>query len=111
MNGCDAMSQAEPIDRKLTVRTQFTDRMGVTISIADRGTGVPPHRLERIFEPFYTTKSHGLGLGLAVSRTIISAHGGTLSATNNSDRGASFHVTLPVFVEVPEPMQTQERNA
>src|SRR5205814_10060003 len=72
---------------------------GVSVSVADRGCGISAGRAEAIFEPFVTTKPHGMGLGLTVCRSIISAHGGTLSASNNADRGASFHVTLPASQE------------
>ena len=66
-----------------------------TFRVSDRGSGIPLERMETIFEPFVTTKHQGMGLGLAVCRTIVSAHGGKLWVTNNQDRGASFHVTLP----------------
>jgi signal transduction histidine kinase len=67
----------------------------VRVSVVDRGGGIPAELRERLFEPFFTTKSHGMGLGLAVCRTIISAHGGRLWATNNPEGGATFQFTLP----------------
>jgi two-component system, LuxR family, sensor kinase FixL len=93
-NACDAMAGAEPQERRLLLRADRSDG-SVHVSLADRGTGLPADEIERVFEPFVTTKSHGLGLGLTVCRTIISAHGGRLWATNNSDRGATFHFELP----------------
>jgi len=84
-------------DRTLTVRTRCKGNAGVQITVSDCGTGIPPQLIDRVFEPFCTTTAHGLSLGLAVCRTIIGAHGGTLSATNNPDRGASFHVMLPFY--------------
>ena len=63
--------------------------------MADRGTGIPPADLERIFEPFVTTKAQGMGLGLAICRSIVEAHGGRLWATNNADLGATLHCELP----------------
>ena len=66
----------------------------IRVSVTDRGVGIAPGMLARIFEPFYTTKETGLGMGLAVSQAIISAHGGRLWAENNPDRGATFHFTL-----------------
>ena len=98
INGCDAMAGREE-DRRLVVRTQVNAHDKVEISVADRGTGIPPADLERIFEPFVTTKSHGMGLGLAICRSIVEAHGGTVWATNNDDRGATLHCELPVAGE------------
>jgi PAS domain S-box-containing protein len=97
INGCDAMAQAETKDRTLTLRTESANSEGVRISIIDRGCGITPTQMDRLFEPFYTTKTKGLGLGLSVCRTIVSAHGGTISASNNPDGGASFHVNLPAL--------------
>jgi two-component system, LuxR family, sensor kinase FixL len=93
MNGCDAMDGA-PGERRLTLRTAAADGE-VEVSVADRGPGIPPADLQRIFDPFVSTKSDGMGLGLAVCRTIVDAHAGRLWAANNGDRGASFHFTLP----------------
>ena len=95
VNGCDAMAGVEPIERRLLVRTEYLDSGEVCVSVTDRGCGIPPEKMERIFEPFFTTKTHGMGLGLAVCRSIISAHHGKLWATNNKERGATFHFTLP----------------
>src|SRR5688572_21264835 len=95
LNGCDAMNEASREDRKLIVSTEPADGEGVRVSVVDRGCGISVEPPDTIFEPFFTTKSHGMGLGLAVCRTIIGAHGGRLWAANNSDRGATFHVTLP----------------
>jgi two-component system sensor kinase FixL len=66
----------------------------VHFSIRDRGTGIPAAMVERMFDPFVTTKPQGLGLGLSISRTIVSAHGGRLWAENNEDRGATVHCLL-----------------
>ncbi|KVP43952.1 hypothetical protein WJ88_00420 [Burkholderia ubonensis] len=63
--------------------------------MCDRGHGLKVNQLDEIFKQFFTSKPHGLGLGLSISRTIIAAHGGRLCAENNADRGASFHVALP----------------
>jgi PAS domain S-box-containing protein len=94
MNGCDAMD-GQDMDGRLLVRTRTTADGNVEFSVADRGTGIPSADLERIFEPFVTTKSHGMGLGLTICRSIVEAHGGRLWATNNSDGGASLHCELP----------------
>ena len=69
------------------------------ISVSDTGIGLPPQQLEEIFSAFFTTKAHGTGMGLPISRSIIESHGGRLWATPNSERGASFHFNLPNEVE------------
>jgi PAS domain S-box-containing protein len=99
VNGCDAMAGVEGVDRRLLVRTELMDGEDVRVSVADLGHGISPEIMLRIFEPFFTTKTQGLGLGLAVCRTIISAHGGKLWATNNAERGATFQFTLPINSE------------
>ena len=79
---------------ELTVRTQLEDAQ-VQVTVSDTGAGLPAEKLEQIFKPFYTTKEEGTGMGLALSRSIIEAHGGRLWAANNDGRGASFYFTLP----------------
>jgi two-component system sensor kinase FixL len=96
-NGCDSMADADPHDRRLVLAAMVVEGGEVRVSVADRGPGIAPLDLERVFEPFVTTKSRGLGLGLSVCRTIVTAHTGRLWAVNNDDRGATFHFTLPVF--------------
>jgi two-component system, LuxR family, sensor kinase FixL len=94
INGCDAMD-GQQADRRLVVRTHTTAHGSVEVSVADQGAGIPLSDLDRIFEPFVTTKSNGLGLGLSICRSIVEAHGGRLWATNNADRGATLHCELP----------------
>ncbi len=94
-NACDAMADKPPDDRRLLVRTAPAGASGLCVFIEDRGRGLPGDAATRIFQPFYTTKPHGMGLGLSVCRTILSAHGGSLGAANNTERGATFHFTLP----------------
>jgi len=105
-NACDAMRQARHDDRRLlVVSLAEPEDQGVRVSIRDRGCGVPAAQIERIFDPFYTTKPSGMGLGLAVSRTIVRAHAGKLWLENNSDGGVTAHLLLratPVFTP-PEP--------
>jgi two-component system sensor kinase FixL len=96
INGCDAMEGQSPTGR-LLVRTQRNTEGKVEISVADSGVGIPPADLERIFEPFMTTKAQGLGLGLPICRSIVEGHGGRLWATNNVDRGVTLHCELPVL--------------
>jgi two-component system, LuxR family, sensor kinase FixL len=96
MNACDAMTENAPEERRLGVSTHLSNGQGVLCSVSDFGPGIPADRLEQVFNPFFTTKSHGLGLGLSVCRSIIEAHGGRLWASSNPERGATFHFTLPV---------------
>ncbi len=92
-NACQAMGRGG----LLTINSGTIDSgRGVHVEVIDNGPGVPPDRLEEIFNPFFTCRSDGTGLGLAVSRKIIVDHGGTLSASNNRDRGARFVILLPV---------------
>jgi C4-dicarboxylate-specific signal transduction histidine kinase len=94
-NACHAMADGAASSRRLVVRTNVAVGDGVHVTVSDRGSGVPADDLERIFEPFVTSRGDGMGLGLAVCRTIIRAHGGTLWAENNAEGGASFHFVLP----------------
>ena len=94
VNGCEAMEDLEskPL---LAVRTHRADSGNVEVTVADRGPGISEAQLAGIFEPFVTTKPHGMGLGLAICRTIVESHGGRIWATNNADRGATLHFALP----------------
>jgi PAS domain S-box-containing protein len=96
INGCDAMADTSSSERRLSVRTESANGNGVRIAVGDHGCGIAHDRLESVFEPFVTTKSQGMGLGLAVCRTIITAHGGRLWAENNPDAGACFFFMLPL---------------
>lgn len=94
-NACDASEGgSEPLG--LTVRTMLGP-LGVTVSVADRGTGIAPELADRIFEPFVTTKAHGMGLGLSICRTIMQAHGGRLWSEPRVGGGAVFHFSLPAM--------------
>jgi signal transduction histidine kinase len=93
-NAADAMAGNSPDDRRIDLSTT-RDGDVVCIRVSDRGAGLP-ETPERVFEPFYTTKREGLGMGLAISRSIIAAHGGTLKAEANAGRGATFSVCLPI---------------
>jgi two-component system sensor kinase FixL len=102
MNACDAMSGIPPVERRVHISTEAVEDDGVRVSICDRGRGIPAADLEQIFVPFMTTKPHGMGLGLAVCRTIITAHGGQIWASDNPDRGACVRFTLPPIAGGPE---------
>jgi signal transduction histidine kinase len=96
LNGLDATSEPGPGDQSLVIRT-FTDGAAVVgVAVRDAGPGIPEKDAERIFEPLYTTKADGIGMGLAIARTIVDAHGGRLTAANNQKGGATFQFTLPV---------------
>jgi signal transduction histidine kinase/ligand-binding sensor domain-containing protein len=94
INGCDAMHGNRPEDRRVVIETAREGSDRIRVSVTDRGAGIAPDKIERIFEPFYSTKSNGLGMGLAICHAIIKAHGGRIWASNNPEGGATFHFTL-----------------
>ena len=95
LNGIDAMEETRGT-RELVVQSQIAEGQ-LQICVNDSGRGIPPEQMDRIFAAFFTTKPQGIGMGLAISRSIIESHSGRLWATNNdSAPGASFHFTLPV---------------
>ncbi len=96
LNGMDAMAGCAAAERLLTVWAKATRDGDVEVAVSDCGTGVPPDKMNLLFEPFFTTKPTGMGMGLAISRTIIEAHNGKIQAENNAGRGATFKFTLPV---------------
>jgi signal transduction histidine kinase len=89
------MSDVSPQPRELSVSSAKDGPNGALVSVRDSGTGLDGTVLDQLFEAFYTTKAHGMGIGLAVSRTIIQAHGGRLWAAPNVPQGAIFQFTLP----------------
>ena len=95
LNAMEAMAERLGGDRTVVVRTRNAEGSCVQASVEDGGSGLRPGTLETVFEPFYTTKSSGMGMGLAIARSIIEAHGGTIWAENSS-RGATFHFRLPL---------------
>jgi PAS domain S-box-containing protein len=98
LNGCEAMAGVSREERELLISTQV-DGGSVLVCVADRGPGIPPDDLERVFDTFFTTKNSGLGLGLSVSRMIVSSHGGRLwAAANPTGPGACFRFTVPAVL-------------
>jgi signal transduction histidine kinase len=83
----------------LVIRTEQTQPGGVLIAVHDSGPGIDPEHLQRVFDPFYTTKDSGLGMGLSICRSIIDAHGGRLWVDANEPRGTVFQFTLPAAHE------------
>ena len=105
MNAMDAMAETPQGERRITISSvvRSTD---VEISIHDTGPGLPAELAGRLFTPFVTTKQHGLGIGLAITRTIIEAHGGSIDARNHPGGGAIFTVMLPIS-RLPAPAPEQ----
>jgi C4-dicarboxylate-specific signal transduction histidine kinase len=101
MNSIDAMKEVDGT-RELAIKSLLAQDGQLTVSVSDTGVGLPPHQAEQIFNAFFTTKLHGTGMGLSISRSIVESHDGRLWATGNSPRGASFCITLPTQVEARE---------
>jgi signal transduction histidine kinase len=95
VNSIDAMKGMDGT-RELTIKSQRVDNEQLQVSVSDTGMGLPPQQTEQIFEAFFTTKAHGTGMGLRISRSIIESHGGRLWAADNCPRGATFQFTLPI---------------
>jgi two-component system sensor kinase FixL len=96
LNAFDAVKNSPADERSVALQAEL-DRMSMLkVAVRDRGTGLNGDPFDKFFEPFYTTKPDGLGMGLSISRSIVEAHGGRLWAENNRDRGATFYFTLPI---------------
>ena len=98
LNAVEAMSSVEGV-RKLSITTEQDKGGGALVTVRDLGPGIDPGQLHRVFEPFYTTKTSGVGMGLSICRSIIGAHGGRLWVEANQGRGAVFQFTLPAAQE------------
>ena len=96
LNGLDALREPHTGERKLVIRTALSAPTTVTVSVEDSGVGIDEADAEKVFEPLYTTKADGLGMGLAIARRIVEAHGGKLVARNNAEGGATFSFSLPI---------------
>ncbi len=96
LNGMEAMADMPETERRLLVRTAMMGERRVEIAVTDSGRGIPPDKLLQLFDSFFTTKESGIGLGLAIARSIIDAHRGRISAENNADGGATFRFDLPI---------------
>jgi PAS domain S-box-containing protein len=100
LNAVEAMGSVEERERTLVIRTEQMQPGGVLIAVHDSGAGIDPQHLQRVFDPFYTTKDSGLGMGPSICRSIIDAHGGRLWVDANEPRGTVFQFTLPAAHEV-----------
>jgi PAS domain S-box-containing protein len=101
MNAIDAMKDVDAT-RELAIKSQRAENDDVVVSVTDTGVGLPPRQAEQIFNAFFTTKPHGTGMGLRISRSIVESHGGRLWAADNPPRGARFYFTLPTKVDADE---------
>ena len=93
-NAADAMRTVTDRPKVLTVKSAPNDWGGVAITIENSGIGIEPENADQVFDPFFTTKAHGMGMGLAICRSIVEAHGGSLSMSPGSPHGSVFHVSL-----------------
>ena len=96
MNGIDAMKDTPSENRIISTRTSRVENFA-ELSVSDRGPGIPEEKLNEVFEPFYTSKAEGMGMGLSIARTIIEAHNGQIWARNRDHGGASFRIRLPLL--------------
>jgi PAS domain S-box-containing protein len=99
MNSIEAMKSVADRTRELTISSTLAEPSSVLVAVQDTGTGLDPGAAERMFQPFFTTKSDGLGMGLAICRSIVEAHGGRLSASRRAPHGADVHFPLPLWVD------------
>jgi signal transduction histidine kinase len=109
MNSMDAMKDVDG-KRELTIQSQRGEDGQVLISVSDTGVGLPPQQEDKIFNAFFTTKTHGTGMGLRISRSIVESHGGRLWAADNPPRGAQFHFTLPANGATRDPLVSGDRT-
>lgn len=99
VNALDAMDAVTDRPRVLSIKSAIHDSKGVQIMVGDTGIGIEPQNMQRIFDKFFTTKVHGMGMGLSICRSIIETHGGSLSASSGDPHGTVFQVILPASVE------------
>jgi PAS domain S-box-containing protein len=102
LNAVEAMSSVEEGARELSIRTEQSQTNDILVAVRDSGPGIDRKHFDRVFDPFYTTKTSGVGMGLAICRSIIDAHGGRLWVEDNQPRGAAFRFTLPAVHTDPQ---------
>ena len=101
INGIDAMKEVDGA-RELTIKSQRAEDEQLQVSVSDTGVGLPAQQADKIFDAFFTTKTHGTGMGLRISRSIVESHGGRLWAAANSPRGAHFYFTLSANAQLSQ---------
>ena len=104
VNGIDAMKDTPTANRIISIRTSRAENFA-QLSVSDRGSGIPDEKLNAVFEPFFTSKAEGMGMGLSIARTIVEAHHGLISAKNRDHGGASFRIKLPLSMKAIETEQ------
>ena len=92
----DAIDESNQADRRVSVTAQLGESKSVEVAVTDSGRGIPADKIAEIFDPFYTTKPNGMGMGLPICHTIIQPHKGRIWAENRNEGGASFRFTLPI---------------
>src|SRR5262249_19196740 len=97
VNAFEAMRSRKVNERELTIETSVTDSGETMLMVRDNGPGIPADQIDRVFQPFFTTKPDGLGMGLAICRSIVDFHGGVISVANNQEKGVSFRIVLPAM--------------
>jgi signal transduction histidine kinase len=95
-NAADAMRIVGDRARELRIKSERLEAGRMAISVADSGTGIEPNNIDRVFDAFFTTKSNGMGMGLAICQSIVETHGGTLSVSPGTQHGAVFRIVLPL---------------
>lgn len=110
LNAVEAMTSVNQGGRELTINTEFSETGGTLVRVGDSGPGIEPEHAAKIFEPFYTTRRGGIGMGLSICRSIIDAHGGRLWTEAGQPRGAVFLFTLPATEEMPEDVSSTPRT-
>jgi signal transduction histidine kinase len=98
LNAYDALMHVDPRDRQITIAARLEQGSHILISVSDTGRGIAAPDVETVFSPYFTTKEHGMGIGLTISRSIAEAHGGKLWATRNDGAGSTFWFTVPTPV-------------
>ncbi|MBN2474054.1 MAG: response regulator [Pirellulales bacterium] len=98
-NGLEAMRESQGGRRILTIETRVADGQHLEVAVHDQGVGIPPDMMKRVFERYFTTKPHGIGMGLPISRSIVESHGGRLGVTSDPQSGTTFRFHLPIFSE------------
>jgi signal transduction histidine kinase len=97
VNAFEAMRSKKVDERELTIETSITDGGEAMLLVRDNGPGIAVDQMDRVFQPFFTTKPGGLGMGLAICRSIVDFHGGAISVANNQEKGVSFRIVLPAM--------------